>query len=356
MSISCCKECGVPRLLSISQAWREGCIVDTSSGAASLCIYEASYPTAMIRESEAALGIPLNHIVFLAGMHAAVKVLGVLHDAHPLVARLLFSAPLHGLTERMLVAFARAIGVARVDIIERARGGTTRVRIHDPFDLDNCLAIIAGVLQIADGHPVSYEVLRQNGDCVVEFSPSPEDATKSETYRRMAAADLVPARLSASAALPRCRRCGAPRGVGEQFTFDMRQGLITENASGERVILMGDHGMNTIVREMEAELGNLINEIFTAFEKRNFARKLASGAYGDGPWDAPALRAYLALRGLGMLTAMEETEERTTFDVANAFVPTIVAGRLAALWEKRNGRECSCVSTVSGSSLNVALV
>jgi hypothetical protein len=155
----CCRECGVPKLLSMTQAWRDGCIIDTTSGSASLCVYEASYPTALIRELENQLGIPLDRIVYLAGTHAAVKVLGVLYESHPIVGKLLFSAPLHRVTERILVKFGRAIGVASVDILERRRKESTRVMIRDPFDLSNCLAIISGILQIADGCQISYEIL-----------------------------------------------------------------------------------------------------------------------------------------------------------------------------------------------------
>jgi hypothetical protein len=366
----CCSECGVPKLLSMTQAWRDGCIIDTTSGSASLCIYEASYPTALIKELEDRLGIPLDRIVYLAGTHAALKVLGVLYESHPAVGKLLFSAPLHRMTERILVKFGRAIGVADVEIIDRHRREGAKVIIRDPFDLSNCLAIISGILQIADGCKISYEIMdkvvpgaathggtvAENSSYLIRFFPSPEEELEDEAYQRLFAENLAP-KKTGGLELARCRKCGAPSSFGELYSFDLAKGLINERAGGERTILMGVHGFNTIIRELTWELGQPVSETFIEFEHQRLLARLEGGS---GSVDGIAmreepLRAYLALRGLGYLREMWEKDEVTSFVVENAFIAPLVAGRLLAMWDKEHGRTGSYEFDVTGDVLHLLI-
>jgi hypothetical protein len=313
-------------------------------------------------ELENQLGIPLERIVYLAGTHAAVKVLGVLYESHPVVGKLLFSAPFHRMTERILVNYGRAIGVANVDIVERRRGDGAKVRIQDPFDLSNCLAIISGILQIADGSQISYDILDRNGtgeivpgenvpggsasdesnSYLVEFSPASAQESEEEAYQRLFAENLSPKKTGGSK-LSKCIRCGIPREVGARYTFDLANGFIQEKAGGERTIFMGVHGFNTIIRELTWELGQAVNETFIAFERNRLSEKLArDGARageGEGLMHEATLREYLALRGLGYLQEVREKDGGTSFTVENAFIAPLVAGRLLAFWDKERGRE-----------------
>ncbi len=365
----CCRECGVPKLLSMTQAWRDGCIIDTTSGSASLCIYEASYPTALIKELEERLGIPLDRIVYLAGTHAAVKVLGVLYESHPTVGKLLFSAPFHRMTERILVKYGRAIGVAKVKIMERHRKEGAKVMIQDPFDLSNCLAIISGILQIADGCQISYEILdrdapddaahgspAEKGSYLVRFFPASAEESEEEAYQRLFAENLAPKKTE-GAVLARCRKCGAPSTFGGLYSFDIERGLISERAGGERTILMGVHGFNTIIRELTWELGQLVSETFIDFEHRRLFAVLesGSGSLHDFALREESLRTYLALRGLGYLKEMREKDEGTSFVVENAFIAPLVAGRLLAMWDKEHGRAGSYEFDVTDDTLHLLI-
>lgn len=346
-----CKVCGVPRLLSMTQAWREGCIVDTTSGSASLCIYEASYPTALIKELEDRLGVPLDRIVYLAGTHAAVKVLGVLYESHPHISKLLFSAPLHRTTERLLVGFGRSIGVAKVDIIERKRGKGATVRLHDPFDLSNCLAIISGILQIADGCPISYYIHEHSNPFLVEFVPASDKESEEEAYQRLFAENLAPKEVTPETSLARCKRCGTPREVGALYAFDTAKGFINQRQGGQRMIFMGVHGFNSIIRELSWELGQSVNDAFIGFERKHLAASLDKGEESESPWGEEKVRDYLAIRGLGVLSDLVEKGGSSYFTVENAFIAPLVAGRLLALWEREYGKEGSYEFSVTNSTL-----
>jgi len=349
-----CKCCGVPRLLSLTNSWRDGCIVDTTSGVANLFIYEASYTTELMLKVEETLGIPLQHIVYLAGTNALVKVLGSLYDSRPHMSRMLFSAPMHRLTERILVAVGRAIGVCKVDITERKRGKRTRVRIHNPFDLTNCLAVISGILQLADKVPFTYEILSDNGSYLVQFTPSPEQADK-EAFQRLIADELTPEETEKHKDFPCCKKCGMPLEVSDQYSFDMGKGLIMDKDGGERVVFMGTHGLNTIIRELERELGPSINQLFVEFERENFTKKLEGPLKDKNLIGDLELREYLSLRGLGLLSEMSLEGTKIHFVVENAFIAPLVAGRLLALCERDFGRQCYYDFSVENHTLYLIL-
>lgn len=353
--LGACRECGLPRVLSLTQKWRDGCIVDVTSGSASLCVYEAAHPTMLVEELEAKLGVPLRRIVYHAGTHAAVKVLGVLYESHPLLGKLLFSAPVHSFTENMLVGFGKAIGVADVEIIERHRDNGAMVTIKDPFDLPNCLAIISGILQIADGCPITYDILDENGSYVVSFRRAQVEAHDEEAYRRLFADNLAPARAGGYTPMARCRKCGSPSGVGAMLSFDLRRGLITDRSDGTRMIFMGVHGLNSILRELGRELDGYVDDLLIAFERRKLAERLARTGPPSSPWEEAALREYLALRGLGLLERLRERNWSCEIEVVNAFLAPVVAGRLLALREHHLGREGSIEYEVDRDTLRLAV-
>ncbi|NPV58040.1 MAG: hypothetical protein HPY75_00085 [Actinobacteria bacterium] len=353
--LGACRECGLPRVLSLTQRWRDGCIVDVTSGSASLCVYEAAYPTILVEEIETKLGVPLQRIVYHAGTHAAVKVLGVLYETHPLVGKVLFSAPVHSFTENLLVGFGKAIGVADVEIIERRRGDGATVTIKDPFDLPNCLAIISGILQIADGCRITYEILKENGSYVVSFKQALEEAPDEEAYHRLFAENLSPARADGDTPMARCRKCGAPSGVGAILSFDLERGLITDRSDGARMIFMGVHGLNSILRELGRELDGYVDDLLISFERRKLAERLARMGLPSSPWAEARLREYLALRGLGLLERLRERNGSCEITVMNAFLAPVVAGRLLAFWEHHLGREGSIEYEVDRNTLRLAL-
>jgi hypothetical protein len=293
--------------------------------------------------------------VYLAGTHAAVKVLGVLYDTHPFLSRVLFSAPLHSMTERLLIGYGRAIGVASVDILERKRGKRTLVRIDDPFDLSNCLAIISGILQIADRCHISYYIHENSNPFLVEFVPASESESEEEAYQRLFAENLTPERIAPKASLTPCSKCGAPREVGALYDFDTANGYIHQREDGRRMIFMGVHGFNSIIRELSWEIGQSVNDAFIDFERRQMAESLGSARESESLWSEDKIRDYLAARGFGILSYLVEKDGRSFITVENAFIAPLVAGRLLALWEWEHGKEGTYDFSVSNSTLNFSI-
>lgn len=332
-----CGKCGVPRIISRTHAWRDGCIVNKASGVANFSIYEVSFHNGLIDGVSDRIGMPIDWMVYLAGRHAAASIARNLFTTSPTLQRIFFRSPLYRRTQGSLIDFARAIGMGDIEFLGHRKGKGGAVRVTDPFHLAHCTAVILGGLDVMYGFPVAFTARTEGESYIGELLPGKRDEIgDEETYVRLTTSDLLPEpREDGSDFLP-CPRCGVPAELGRLFSFDLEGGVITERESGERHIFYGHRSLNAIIREFERELGTDVNDIFLEAEKASFARKL-EGYPADHLWRKDELRSYLALRGLGSLEEMREEYGGCAFAVANAFISTTLTGRLQALAERRYG-------------------
>ncbi|MDY6796884.1 MAG: hypothetical protein SWK76_16620 [Actinomycetota bacterium] len=352
---SICRECGVPKIISRTHSWRDGCITNKGGGA-DFSLYEVSFHNTLIEEVGKRLGVSIDWIVYIAGRHAAARIVRDMLAPYPRMGKLIFKRPLFRLGQRFLLEFARAIGMGDIELIEHVKWKRGSVRITNPFHLAHCTAVILGGLDVMYGFPVAFTAGVDGDSYIGELLPGEKDDIGSEdAFIRLTTDDLTPGKQDEAQRFTACSACGAPAELGERFLFDLEGGIITDRESGERFIFYGHHSLNTILREFEKELGRDIGDLFMEVEKESFAAKL-EGSLGDrNLWDEEEMRRYLALQGLGTLTALEKREDNTYIEVANAFVTPLVAGRLAALWEREHVAEGNCTYQAFKNTLRLTI-
>jgi len=351
-----CGECGVPRIVARTHTWRDGCIVDDSSGNANFCLYEVSFHNSLFEKAGAQLGMPLDNLIVNAGRQASARVIEDLLGAHPLLEKLVFKAPFYHLTQKALVDFGQAIGVGYIEILEHRKGHSGVIRLTDPYHLAHCTAVVMGSMDVMYGYPVALSSEEEEGGCILRLRPGERDETvKEEAFARLASADLKPRSLAENLALSKCKACGAPSDIGTLYSFDVDKGVITEQLNQERVILIGVYSLNSILRELESELGHDIADLFIKAEEENFKKKLAVTLLGEDLRDMRGIRDYLALRGLGMLAGMETDGDNSSFTVENVYIGSMVAGRLLALCEYQNGRKCAYEYSLDANTLRLSI-
>ncbi len=353
---ACCSRCGVPAIISKTHRWENGCIVNRASGNANFSIYEAAFHNGLFEELERSMWSFIHRMVYIAGRIAAAGIARNLFSAHPAVQKLMFRTPLYRRTQESLILFARAIGMGKIELIEHRMGKKGAVRVTNPFHLAHCTAVILGGLDVMYGFPAAFTARAEGESYVGELVVGRrDDVASDEAYLRLASEKLLPSATGGKWSLPTCSRCGTPRELGELFRFDLSEGVIEERATGDRHIFYGHQSLNAILREFERELGPEVGDFFLQAEKDNFAAKLASGAVGTGLWDEDVLRGYLAIRGMGFLSRMEDEGGRTLFEVRNVFTPTVMVGRLAALWEHVKGKPSRQAYRTEGNTLRMEL-
>jgi hypothetical protein len=352
-----CEECGVPKAITKTHTWRDGCIVDNASGNANFCVYEVSFHNALFEKVGVELGMPLDNIILNAGRQASARVIKDLLSSHPLIGKIAFKAPLYHLTQKLLVDFGMSIGIGKIELVQHWKSRRAVIRFIDPYNLPHCSAIILGSMDVMYGYPVSATIQEEDdGSFIVELRPEKKKGgVVDEAFLRLATEDLKPSRSRITQELPSCNHCGAPREVGALYSFDPENGIITEQLNRERVVMLGVYSLNSILRELASELGRDIADLFISKEKDSFKKKLAVTLLADEMRDAQEIRDYCCLRGLGMLVEMEEEGEAASFTIENAFIPPIVAGRLLALCEYKHNKRCGYEYSLDGNTLRLSV-
>ncbi|RJP29904.1 MAG: hypothetical protein C4536_11175 [Actinobacteria bacterium] len=342
-------------MIGKTHVWRDGCIVDNASGLANFCIYEVFNHNTFVEEMGKHIGFTLDPIIYNATVHASYNVIRNMLEPHPVLARLALSAPFYRLAERQICGIFKAIGAGSIELCEHSKCAHARARIADPFNLTQCLAITAGALQAIDGTRYSYEMVKEGDRAEVDFVPLPAETAREETYERLGITGFTPQRLPAAAPFNSCPKCGVPKVVGELLSFDLPHGVITKRDGGGRVILGGVASFNAMFRELEKELGDSVDHISSEIEKESTRRNLADAGLAGKAWDEAELRDHLALYGTGMLQAMEQDGDELSLEVANVYVPSLVAGRLAGIWENWHQEESAYDFSLENNALSMTI-
>ena len=135
--------------------------------------------------------------------------------------------------------------------------------------------------------------------------------------------------------LERCPACGGPQALSE-YQWDLERGIIVNRTNGRRMVFIGPSTIDTIIQELENELGETIPEVVIEAQRRF----VVSGFYS--PQEAATeeiFRNTLAIRGLGNLREMTWGENRLYVRLENPCLYLVMVGLILGLFELVAGRE-----------------
>ncbi len=135
----------------------------------------------------------------------------------------------------------------------------------------------------------------------------------------------------------RCQECGMPLEVA-QFEWDLDEGTINDPESGRRMSLIGPFSMDSVLYDLEAELGPSIPELVVKAQ-RDYVRSRIVG--GDWRHGGATFNRLTALRGLGNITSFQADERRLSVTIQNSCMPLLVLGMAQAIYETAVGLEGS---------------
>ena len=109
--------------------------------------------------------------------------------------------------------------------------------------------------------------------------------------------------------------------------WELREGKIYDRNTGEWIIYIDVEGLNTLLRELEKELGETIPGL-VADHSFSYYKSLMQRASGKGFSDL----AFLKARGLGVPDVESPTAEQLAdgVEIRNAFNAPMIAGMVAA--------------------------
>ncbi|MEW6555172.1 MAG: hypothetical protein AB1384_12915 [Actinomycetota bacterium] len=268
---------------------------------------------------EESLGVPIDHIIIDAKRRdAKLYVDDIVSGPFGVIARL---RPFRRLGYLIMIRQAAMIGLAKAELLKYRPGKKFIGRVESVYHPILFVGDVCGAFESLEkirARPI-YGPIGEAwfSELYVDETLPKEDRLELEKTPE------APAR----AAFERCQGCGVPLGTGN-FRWDTAQAKIIDQTTGEWIIYINVEGLNTILRELQQELGDGISRMVArhSFETyRGLMRKHPS-SYLDG-------LSFMKLRGFGVPEneAPSRQDLEAGLTVRNPFNAPIVAGLVAAV-------------------------
>jgi len=318
LSLTRCGACGVPKRIAFMHRWRDDGILESRLGGSRGILVEREVFAGALDHIGETLGVPIDHIIIDAKRRdAKLYVDDVVSGITGAIARL---RPFRRLGYLIMIRQAAMIGLAKARLLSYKPGIRFVGRVSSVYHPVLFVGDVCGAFESLEGKRCR-PVYGQIGD-VWYLELYVDDNLPKEERLELERTPEAPAR----AGFDRCGTCGVPLGVGN-FHWDVAQGKIMDETTGEWIIYIDVEGLNTILRELERELGEEIPFMVSRFSFETY-RKLI----GSHPSYLGNL-SFMKVRGFGIPDSDNPSREELEAGVAvrNPFNAPMVAGMVAAV-------------------------
>lgn len=346
-----CEKCDVPLLVSRDHNWEaNGVISIAASPKNRMVFYESGNIDQLFRGIEELIGKPIEHIVIESRRREVKRYVErvIPGDVREAVVRMreaekagsdgasaLATGEREALRATIMTATQSIIAISKAygygdqrasDLWES--GGDYPWRIlttRNPYSLLNAVADNLGSVEACEGADmrVRYEQMGENA-YKIEVYPGEHPIGLKERLKRRRY-EFKPGDIH----WERCPECGIPLDVAA-CVWDLAEGTITERATGRRMAIFGPSAMDSIVDDLEAELGDAIPEAVIEAQRRHVKKVRAADQWNK---DGPSFQHMIALRGLGNLVDFEGDRTHLTLSIQNACFHLPMVGLIQALVE-----------------------
>lgn len=161
------------------------------------------------------------------------------------------------------VELAKALGMARIEVVEYHADGRARLRCHSCYQRDFLLGDLMGAYLVIEGVTPDCVVEEGEGrfDVILSRAEGREDPTLKYSYE-------AEETLNGYIAYKRCRDCGAPLPVSF-FHWDLEEGTVRDTRSGQNVVFVDVIGINLAIEKMQEAYGKVNGEDLEQLLARN---------------------------------------------------------------------------------------
>lgn len=336
-----CRTCGLPRIVGFFVKWNDnGTITQFMNRDFKVVALHHGFLDNLFSHIEAHLGLPVEHIAFEAQRKASSAVFQAFYDRLPgirLATRLKF---VRRMGVEQFNKVATITGQCHSQTLEYVPGSYGVARMRNPFHLHLMAANVVGAFETLEGVPFRHSWEEEQGDSFVirveATGKKPEIAERLELERIRI---LPPMGFKHE----RCPRCKAPLALSHLQWLE-NEGIILDNRTGARVILLDGYMVTTVFRELARELGDemygLMVEAQRDWTVEHVEQLGLVEGQGNGPLSSFELekgyREYLSLLplyGQGNPVRLEMKNSRVLVTVENPYERNILAGTLRGLYE-----------------------
>ena len=328
-----CPECGAPKRLIREFRWlSNGTIVQRKNPYHRLIFIECENIDATYRNVEEIIGLSIEHILIEAKRRATFDFID-----HLLLAGVKTIVRRAGarIVARAVTSLGNLMGYGKIKLVDihriHGRDDYATFRIEKPYSLPLFCGDVAGSLNAVDR--------REVGISYVQVSPDVYDVTGRVSNHPLGLKErLQRTRYKykpGDIEIERCPGCGGP-GFLSQYQWDLETGIVTSRISGHRKALIGPAALESVISELQHELGDTIAETIIEAQRR-FVK---TGFYSlSEASNEEGLRRHLYLRGMGNLREMSWKEESLYLRIENACLHLILVGLAKGLYELAISRD-----------------
>ncbi|HEY5530947.1 MAG TPA: hypothetical protein VIK22_02975 [Candidatus Anoxymicrobiaceae bacterium] len=330
-----CKECGTPLMVSKENTWyANGVVAQARDFDHRMLFYESDNISALFTGIEHILGLPIDKIV-VESKRREVK-----EYVEKMMSAITRKAVKHvgiGMMIGTLSRNGQAFGYGDIDLVERRRKNDSddfiTMSVRNPHSIFFFCGEVLGAWEAIDGrdHFASYEEVEPGFyrvTCRVGEHPLElQERLNFKTY------PYKPGDIE----YERCGTCEVPLSVAK-YTWDLEAGTIVHPDTRRRMSIFGPRGMEAILDDLEAELGETIPE--TVIEAQRLTVRMAMK---DMKWvgDDQRYRKMMAFRGLGNIVMMKRGDKSLSVRMENSCIDLMAVGMFQALFELMSGTDTS---------------
>ncbi len=299
--------------------WRDDGVLESRMGAARGILIERDAFAGSLERIEEALGFPIDHIIIDAKRRdAKLYVDDVVSGIPGAIARL---RPFRRLGYVIMIRQVATIGLAKAELLSYKPGRKFVGRVCPVYHPVLFVGDVCGAFESLERRRARpyYGQIGEAwfSELRVDESLPREDRLELEKTPE----------TSARAGFERCETCGVPRGI-DNFQWDTAAGKIIDRTTGEWIIYINVEGVNTILRELEQELGEEIPRMAS-----RFTFDVYRGLVREHPSSYLADLSFMKVRGFGVPSSdgSSRRELEAGITIRNPFNAPMVAGMVAAV-------------------------
>ncbi|MHB8781541.1 MAG: hypothetical protein ACYC55_09180 [Candidatus Geothermincolia bacterium] len=328
-----CPECDVPCYVTREHRWlSSGAIVLTHDPSQRVVFLESANLDGLFEGISSLIGTSIDRIVIEAARKATFSYMKAISppDVREKLAR----------GEMDPVALAEAsflvagmMGYGKPNIRELRFHNRSDDYLEVSVDHPYCVPLLAGnftgTMETFLGRHLGVDYdLHPSGSCSLRMFEK-EHATELHDRLHMRGYSEKPGNIT----YERCGTCGGPWALSE-YRWDLERGTIVSAVTGKRMAILGPSMLDSVFRELEAELG--ADVMRSAIEAQRLFT--ATGFYKvEEMATEEAVRCALAIRGLGEILSFEVSPEGMNVSMASAVLAPMLVGLAQGMFEQATG-------------------
>lgn len=330
-----CQLCGVPRMLTSEHRWgSNGTISLTNDPSHRMVIVDNEALNNVLDSVSERINMPLDSIIAEAKRRSGKHFMdAILSGIKGVVARNLISSKVY----QQLSKQVSMLGLGSAEVVAYKRHSYLEGRVENAYNDPAITGDISGAFESVERVNASYDYSNDERGVLSIFLTRGDEVREEYADRFLY---RPPPLMQGSNIFELCPACKAPIEIGKLYDFEMDRGLILEQKTGHRVILIGVATLNNLFGELENELGEEIPRMIMTIEKERVCGVIEAKGKELDTGEAGYLRYMkaLQLRGMGNGTSVEISNGTVKARVDNPYYEPLVAGFLAGFYEATTGK------------------